>query len=479
MNNTLKHLSQTIYTNRTWNDHELNNILFNAIDSIFVTDQHGRILIASEKTVLDLGVPLEELLGSTIQDLINRGVYSRSTALECMETKEKREGLLRSTSGNYFFSTSRPVFDSDGELAYVVTNTRDHDLLQEFCNELEKDLQKQREYNAMLNYLQREITGMDQVIFESPTMKKICAISATVATSDSTVLLTGETGTGKGVFAKMIYRLGKRRDEIFLPVNCASIPPELMESELFGYEKGAFTGASNKGHMGLLEMANNGTLFLDEIGELPLPLQPKILRFLEEGEIRRVGGNETIHLNVRVIAATNRNLMEMVQAGKFREDLYYRLNIIPIELPPLRERKEDIIPLAQHYLEDQNQKMNKNAVLTSEEKVRLLHYSWPGNIRELRNIIERFVVTDGLSDSLPACQPAPAPAGKKSAQEKQTPAGQPQEKHSPPPGSLSAARDQFERDYIQNAIRFCNGNVTKAAKLLGIHRTMIYKKLGK
>ena len=277
----------------------------------------------------------------------------------------------------------------------------------------------------------------------------------------------------------MIYRLSKRSDEIFLPVNCASIPPELMESELFGYEKGAFTGANTKGHMGLLEMANNGTLFLDEIGELPLPLQPKILRFLEEGEIRRVGGNETIHLNVRVIAATNRNLMEMVQAGKFREDLYYRLNIIPIELPPLRERKEDIIPLAQHYLEDQNQKMNKNAVLTSEEKVRLLHYSWPGNIRELRNIIERFVVTDGLSDSLPACQPAPAPAGKKGAQEKQAPAGQPQEKHSPPPGPLSAARDQFERDYIQNAIRFCNGNVTKAAKLLGIHRTMIYKKLGK
>jgi transcriptional regulator with PAS, ATPase and Fis domain len=223
-------------------------------------------------------------------------------------------------------------------------------------------------------------------------MKKVFDFAARVAQVDSTVLITGESGSGKEIVAKTIHKLSKRKDGPLIQINCGAIPENLLESELFGYEPGAFTGASKEGKLGMFELAENGTLFLDEIGELPLNLQVKLLRVLQEREIVRVGGIKPKKINVRIIAATNKDLEKMVEKGMFREDLYYRLNVVRIKIPPLRERKTDIPPLIQHFLRKFNEKYEMNKKISPEVIERLIAYDWPGNVRELENLIERLVV---------------------------------------------------------------------------------------
>lgn len=244
-------------------------------------------------------------------------------------------------------------------------------------------------------------------------------------------------------------------------MNCSAIPSELVESEFFGYERGAFTGARSSGKSGLFEMANHGTLFLDEVGELPLPMQAKLLRALETGEIMRVGGTKLISTDVRVIAATNRDLKRMVAEKKFREDLYYRLNVMPLFLPPLRERTEDILPLAEQFLSRYNRKYGLNRALDQEMRRGLLGYRWPGNIRELRNVIERYAISGRLD--IASLEPG---NGLESVELE---------------GGLSLrdACGRFEQAYIQRALAKCGGSVAKAAELLGIHRSLLYKKLSR
>ncbi len=258
----------------------------------------------------------------------------------------------------------------------------------------QKMTEERKEWEEEKRILTRELTGkynIDNIVGSSPVIRNLIDIIEKVARTDSTVLLLGESGTGKSLFAKTIHALSERKDKPFITINCAAIPEHLLESELFGYEKGAFTGAyaSRKGKF---ELANGGTVFLDEIGDMPLSLQPKILRVIQDKEIERIGGDKTIKVDVRIIAATNRDLKKLVEEGKFREDLYYRLNVIPIYIPSLRERREDIPLLVEYFLDLYNKKHGKRVKITPEALKVMMDYEWSGNVRELENLMERLVV---------------------------------------------------------------------------------------
>ena len=290
-----------------------------------------------------------------------------------------------------------------------------------------------------------------------------------VAPMDSTVMLTGETGVGKEVFAEYIHQNSKRSDKAFIRINCGAIPANLIESELFGYERGAFTGADKNGKMGLFEVADHGTVFLDEIGELPLEMQVKLLRVLQEQEVERIGGVKPIKIDVRVIAATNRNLEEMAKQKKFREDLYYRLMVFPIEIPPLRERKKDVIPLAEMFLGRLNRKYGFEKQF-SDGAVRLMEdYSWPGNIRELKNIVERAVIINEAAEISASSLSIAVPTSPMRCAE---------QIRSDVDGdiNLKAAVEAVEKEYMERAYQKY-GNVRDAAKSLGMtHATFVRKR---
>ncbi len=305
------------------------------------------------------------------------------------------------------------------------------------------------------------------IIAESPSMKEVLRLAAKVARTDATVLILGESGTGKEILANLVYRLSPRKERPFLKINCAAIPEGLLESELFGHEKGAFTGAE-KAKPGLFELAHRGTLFLDEVGDLPLPLQAKLLRVLQDSTIRRLGGLKEIKVDVRIIAATNRDLEEMVKEGGFREDLFWRLNVFTIKIPPLRERKEDILPLAESFLHKFARKHGKSVKGFSREALEaLLSYHFPGNVRELENIVERAVI---LAENEIITREDLPPLLKKKGEEipdllKRL--------------SLPEAVALLEKERLQEALEEAGGVKTRAAELLGISERVLRYKLAK
>lgn len=293
------------------------------------------------------------------------------------------------------------------------------------------------------------------IVYKSKEMKEITELAKDVAKTDATVLITGESGTGKEVIARFIHRESRRKGR-FVAVNCSAIPETLLESELFGYEKGAFTGA-DRTKDGKVLWADRGTLFLDEIGDMPLLLQSKILRLLQDKCFERVGGLETIHVDVRFIAATNQNLEEKIKEGKFREDLFYRLNVIKIDIPPLRNRKEDIITLTKYFIEFYSKKYRKKINSIKESAYEsLLNYLWPGNVRELENVIERTVIlTKG--DKIEEF------AGIKIKDEKYEP----------------LKIEELEKIHIEKVLKMVNGNISKASEILGLHRNTLREKIKK
>lgn len=304
----------------------------------------------------------------------------------------------------------------------------------------------------------------DEILGDSPGIRQVKFAISQAASTNARVFIYGENGTGKELVAKAIYKNSKRKEENFVEINCAAIPEELIESELFGHEKGAFTGAIDR-KKGRFELADNGTIFLDEICDMSLATQAKVLRVLQEQKFERVGGQETISVDVRVIAATNIPVLEAIKEGKFREDLYYRLNVIPIELPPLRERKEDIPILVETYLKKSIQENNLEPKKLEMDALQVFQeHFWPGNIRELKNIIERLsiMVPD---DAIRGNHVKEALVGFKKANEMV-------EK-----GDLKSAKEEFERQYISRALNLAEGNVSKASKSLGIERTHLYRKI--
>ena len=314
----------------------------------------------------------------------------------------------------------------------------------------------------------------DKIIGKSKEMKRIIENCKLVANSPSTILIEGESGTGKEVLAQSIHNYSNRRENKFVAINCGAIPKDIIESELFGYEEGAFTGSKKGGRIGKIEFSNNGTLFLDEIGEMPLSMQVKLLRVLQEGKIIRVGSNKEIKLNLRVIAATNKNLKEEIKKGTFREDLYYRLCVIPINLPPLRERKEDIVNLIYYFLDIKTKMLNKQKVTIDESLMeKLINYKWPGNVRELENIIENLVNLNGNLSINFDIEKSNVTNEKKYGLDKVSTEDKDNLKEE------DFNLEFLEKQTIIKSLKYTNNNFTKASKLLGISRNTLYLKIKK
>ncbi len=315
----------------------------------------------------------------------------------------------------------------------------------------------------------RQRLGKHEIVWASPAMERLMAQVERVAASETRVCILGETGTGKELVARTLHEKSARRPGPFITLNCAAVPAELIESELFGHEKGAFTGAAGR-HVGKFEQADRGTLFLDEIGDMPLGMQAKLLRVLEEGEIERVGGDRSIAVDVRVIVATHRNLEELVRQNAFRQDLYHRIYVYPLALPPLRERSEDVPVLAQHFARQVAQQNGwKEKVFTPEAIEELKHYSWPGNVRELRNIVERLLL---LSSGLDVDASAVRLALPQTSSAGATPGGS----DNTASGTLAERVQAFEREVLIAELKRHNHHMTNVARALGLERSHLYKK---
>lgn len=328
-----------------------------------------------------LKIPAEDVLGKNFREAQWTNVLVAKALEEGISTNHKKISLPMPYGQIKVLASSRPLVNERGENIGAVFCIKDMSEVKRLVYSVTKPLLK----------------TFSDILGCSESLKKVLDLGKVVAKGDSTVLIRGESGTGKELFAQAIHMESFRSEKPFVPINCAALPESLLESELFGYAEGAFTGAIKGGKAGLIEYANNGTLFLDEIGELSPHLQVKLLRVLQEGQVRRIGNPEEHSVNVRIIAATNRNLEDMIKTGAFREDLYYRLNVVPIIIPPLRQRKEDIALLAKHLVKNLNSRLNKKVENISQEALnRLMEYHWPGNVRELENVLERaMILTDG------------------------------------------------------------------------------------
>ncbi|SJZ76297.1 sigma 54-interacting transcriptional regulator [Garciella nitratireducens] len=349
--------------------------VLNATDEgIIAIDKYGKVTIVNQavqkilKIKEGVGKPISEVIASDfpILDTIKTG-----------KSYDHVEFALKNKNSSCQYMTSgRPIWDEEGKVIGAVATIKD----------------MQSVMDLVYSFTNPSMTTFDEIIGESEKIKKVIEMAKIISKGDSTVMIRGESGTGKELFARSIHMASPRKDRPFVAVNCAALPDSLLESELFGYEEGAFTGAKKGGKQGLFKYADQGTIFLDEIGELSTHLQVKLLRVLQENKIRRVGGVDEIPIDVRVVTATNRNLEKLIEIGQFREDLYYRLNVIPITIPPLRERKEDIPILCEYYIQKLNRKLNKKVEKISSKAIeKLMEYHWPGNIRELVNIIERAI----------------------------------------------------------------------------------------
>ena len=355
-------------------------------DGLHILDKNGNTLYINDACTRIEGISKEEVQSKNIRTLIEEGVYSQSVTLMVLEQKAPVTITQTTVNGKEVLCTGTPVFGENDEIEIVIVNSRD---LTELSN-LRHELSLQQ---YQLENLKLEHKKYSSMIAHSSVMQKILRTALSIAKVDSSVLITGESGVGKGVLARFIHDNGPRGRAPFVKVDCSSIPETLIESELFGYEKGAFTGADRGGKEGLLQMADGGTVFLDEIGEMPLAMQPKLMRAIQDLEILPVGGKETKKIDVRFISATNIDLEEAVKNKQFRADLFYRLNVVPIHIPPLYERREDIPPLINQMVDKVNHKYQMDKSLARDAFDCLVTYDWPGNVRQLENTVERVLVS--------------------------------------------------------------------------------------
>jgi PAS domain S-box-containing protein len=365
-------------------------------EEIIVTDRNGRVILVNPKAEKVMGLKESETVGRKLQDLVEEKVFYPSAALEVLKTKKKVNLRTTLRSGETRLSTSVPIMDKNGEIAYAICTSKNVEEIVDLNRKLRKKEIELEQKDLEIDRLHKEAFANINFIIGSKEMNNVIKTILKVAPLDSNVFIHGETGVGKEVVAKTIHYFSQRKTYPFIKINCGLIPENLLESELFGYEGGAFSGASKSGKKGKVELAQTGTLFLDEIGEIPLSLQVKLLEFLQDSEITRVGGTKRIKINTRIITATNRDLQKMVDEGTFRIDLFYRLNVVPIKIPPLRERYEDIPILAEYFLKRFNNKYNMEKRLEPEIIEEMLKYDWPGNVRELEHVMERMIV---VSDS--------------------------------------------------------------------------------
>ena len=372
---------------------QLESIIESSYDGIYITDGNAKTIKINKAYERITGLNRYDMIGKYMQDLVDDQVLSESVTLLVLKRRKVTTISQEFKTGKKALVTGNPIFDNKNQITMVVTNVRDVTELADLRTELNKNRELALKYYSTIEELKLQMAKSEHLVVEDENNMRVLELAQRIARVDTTVLILGETGVGKEEIAKLIHRNSLRKEGPFVKINCGAIPANLIESELFGYEKGAFTGASNEGKIGLFEVAEGGTLLLDEIGELPFSMQVKLLRVLQEQEIKRIGGTKSIKIDVRILAATNQDLEQMVHNGSFRGDLYYRLNVIPITILPLRDRKKDILPLAFLFIDQFNKKYHMNKSLTYSANSCLLNYEWPGNVRELKNIIERVVVT--------------------------------------------------------------------------------------
>lgn len=440
----------------------IEDLLAHAYEGFALVDKEGRIVKWNYHKLL--GIKEEDAIGKHVTEVIE------NTRLHLVvKTGKKEIRDIQRIQGHDMVANRVPIIRG-GEIIGAVGAVlfKDASDVREMAKELIELENKINEYKGEIERLQDSRYTFNSIITQNPKMEYLKKLGRTAARSNSTVLILGESGTGKELFAQAIHKASYRKFGPFIPINCAAIPKELLESELFGYEAGAFTGARKEGKPGKFELANGGTIFLDEIGDMPLEMQVKLLRVLEEKEFERVGGNKKITLDARIIAATNEKIEEAVEKGKFREDLYYRLNVINIDIPPLRDRKEDIPLLCDHLIEYLSKELNTDKKKIDERTMEILmEYHWPGNVRELRNVLERAITLSSQKLILPNHLPERLVKNKMEIRDG--------ERVYP----LKEVVAEAEKEAIIAALNQAKGNKTLAAESLGIHRTALYRKMEK
>ena len=445
---------------------EMDVIINSSYDGLWICDQEGRVVRVNHASEKMSGVKEAEVIGRRMEELVAEGLFDKSATLEVLKNRTAVTLIQRLKDGRHILVTGNPVMDQRGNIRLVVVNARDISELNRLHAELEESRELKEKYHSELNHLHRSQKINSKIVIRSALMQRVFDTAMRIARVDSSVLITGESGVGKGLIAGLIHEASARAERSLIHINCGTIPDNLIEAELFGYEKGAFTGAKQQGKAGYFEMADGGTLFLDEIGELPLALQVKLLHFLETNEVVRIGSTRSRKINARILTATNRNLERMVAEGGFRKDLFFRLKVVPLAIPPLRQRVEDIPPLISLFLDKFNHKCGFQKTISSAAVDCLRHYPYPGNVRELANLIEQLVVlTPGDQidfDDLPGAV--------------QRGGREPYRLVPTDPENLKQIVQDVEQQVIASVLKTC-GTLRSAARQLGINHSTLSRKI--
>lgn len=440
-------------------------------DGIYISDREGYTLKVNTMYEKLIGLKKEDLIGRKVQDLVKEGVFDVVLNPQIVKTGQPSTSVQTTKKGQKLILNGHPIFDEEGEVALVVTFVRDVTVMSQLRDQIASQKKFLEQLRTNVQYINTEsIQKFPMKGFKSREMAHLSKLTEKIAATDATVLILGETGVGKEFFARSIHRASPRGENTFFKLDCTTIPENLIESELFGYVSGAFSGASIKGKAGLCEMADQGTLFLDEIGELPLNMQGKLLRLMQDQEITPVGSTRVKKVNVRIVAATNRDLEKEIEQGRFRSDLYYRLRVAVLSVPPLRERREDIMPLANYFLEKYATKYRKERRFGPDIEAIFNGHSWPGNIREMENLIESLVVTCDRpvvdTADLGSCMLSEGLDRKRNLFESLDIRDK----------SLKEIVRDLEREILNGALEV-HGSMAKVAELLKIDRSTIFRKL--
>jgi len=441
------------------------SLMTHSKDGLFVVNRDGMVVMVNRATEKMFEFQKKDVLGRNVRELVKEGFYEPSVSLKVIRQKKAISLIQTTRYQKKILSTGIPIFDDHREVRFVLVNDRDISHINMLAHSLYPEELPEEALRMDFSDVDLASTELEKMVVKSPAMIKVIQTVIQAAKFDVPMILTGDSGVGKSMIARLIHQLSRRRNYPFVDLNCAAITPSLIESELFGHESGAFTGASATGKKGLFETAHDGTLFLDEIGEIPLPIQVKFLKFLETMEMIRVGGTCPVKINTRVIVATNRDLEQMVANGAFRQDLYFRLNVVPITIPPLSERLEDIVPLALSFLDRFNQEFQTQKEFSQTVCQVLSQYHFPGNVRELENLVRRLVtMTEKDFIDLEDLPPMLAGVDLKKLSREQQGAGHQDE--------VAA----FEYRKLKDAVDR-HGSQRKAAQALGISQSTLSRKL--
>lgn len=449
----------------------LENILAALDDGVYVTDKEGKTLHVNMMYERLTGLKSADLVGQNVRVLQEKGVFDEIVNPMVVKQQKPVTSVQVLKNGKRVVLRGYPVFDDDQNLTLVITLVRDVTLIGQMREQIIQQKKLISIYHDQIEILSHSTSPTSKNLYEAPQIRELTELVKRVAATDATIILLGETGVGKDRFARMAHEHSPRKDEMYLKVDCGSISENLIESELFGYAPGAFTGANSKGKVGHFEIANKGTIFLDEIGELPLTMQAKLLRVLQDQEVMRVGSSIPKKVDVRIIAATNRNLEEEVEKGNFRIDLFYRLRVAVVDIPPLRQVPGMIPGLVHHFLERFGAKYKKDIICPDGTMNIFLTYRWPGNIRELENTIQSLVVTSQSHEILPVDLPPCMCAAISNMTQKaettlNTDSGR----------TLKEIMSGLEKQVIQRTLDKY-GSVNKASEVLGVNRTTLFRKM--